>query len=136
MKINIAKNKYYHIEIDKTKNRAYFSILAVWNGIENFSTFFEEWKQAITELKNNFTILADLRMMPILSKEIENLFSQTHNYFVENGLFQVAEVAALNDISNLQIDRLENKNQIPKNTFPTIEQAEEYLNQQVKNIEN
>ncbi len=136
MKVDIAKTEYYHIQIDKTKNRAYFYVLAPWSGIEDFSTFFEEWKQAVELLETNFTILSDLRVMPILSKEIEALFSKTHNYFIEKGLFHVAEVAAINDISNIQIDRLENKNNIPKNMFPSLEQAEEYLNQQEKKYKN
>ncbi|WP_338791675.1 hypothetical protein [Bernardetia sp. MNP-M8] len=136
MKIDIAKTQYYHIQIDKTKNRAYFYVLAPWNGIEDFPTFFEEWKQAVESLETNFTILSDLKVMPILSKEIAALFSKTHNYFTEKGLFHVAEVAAINDISNIQIDRLEDKNKIPKNMFPSLEEAEEYLNQQEKKYKN
>ncbi len=127
MKIDFIKTKHYYIQIDNSKNRVYFSVLARWNGIEDFSNFFDQWKEIVEKLEPQFTITSDLRLMPILSKDIEKLFSQIQCYLIENGLFHVAEVVAMNDISNLQITRISNHSELPQNKFTNIEEAEEYL---------
>ncbi len=131
MKEIISKTPHYSLEIDILKKRAYFTVLNRWNGIEDFSTFNDSWYKAVQALQPSFTILADLRRMPILSKQVEGLFSEMHNYFMENGLFRVAEVASMNDISELQISRLEERNEITQNRFATIEAAEKYLDELV-----
>ncbi|AFM06131.1 hypothetical protein Fleli_3825 [Bernardetia litoralis DSM 6794] len=129
MKIHIAKTQYYHLQIDKEKNRIYFTILARWNGIEDFKKFFDEWKKGVDLLELNFTIHSDLRLMPKLSYEVENLFGEIQIFLVENGLLGLGEIPADNDISNLQVHRLSEKNKMPTNKFKTSKEVEKYLDE-------
>ena len=134
MKTEIISTEYYFIKIDTSKNRAYFCVLARWQGIENFSNFLEQWEEVVQKLESNFTITSDLRIMPIFSKDIEKLFAQVQEYLVNNGLLHVAEVAALDDISNLQITRISNRTHLPLNKFATLEEAEKYLDKLVATL--
>lgn len=123
----IAQEEYYKIEINKTKNRLYFTALKNWIGIKNFPYFEAHWKEGVSHLKTNFTVLADLRLMPIISKELEKLFSEIQAYTIQNGVLYVAEIAALNDISNLQLEQISNRSELPFSKFTTFEGAEKFL---------
>ena len=127
MKTEIISTEYYFIKIDTSKNRAYFCVLARWQGIENFSNFLEQWEDIIEKLESNFTIVSDLRIMPIFSKDVEKLFAQIQEYLIANGLLHVAEVTAVDDIANLQITRISTRSNLPLNKFVTVEAAEKYL---------
>lgn len=136
MKTDFLKTDYYSFQIDKEKNRIYFAFLKKWNGIEDFSNFIEHWGKVIDELQPNFTVNSDLRLMPILSKEVEILFSQLHYFVMDRGLFRVAEVIAFNDLSYLQLSRISDRSALPQNKFRFVEEAEKYLDELVANLEN
>ena len=123
----IAQEEYYRIEVNKANNRLYFTALKNWIGINYFSHLEAQWKEGLSHLKANFTVLADIRLMPIISKALEKLFSEIQAYTIQNGVLHVAEVAAMNDISNLQLEQISNRSELPFSRFKTFEEAEKYL---------
>jgi len=129
MKIEISDSIYYSLEVNYSKNRVYFSILQKWDGIEEFDTFAAEWKEIISKIKIDFTIVCDFRLMPLLSKPMEALFSQMQTYVIENGRCYIAELTAENDISNLQMARISERSNVPISRFKSKEQAEKFLDQ-------
>ncbi len=135
MKTDFLKTDYYSFQIDKEKNRIYFAFIKKWKGIEDFPNFIENWEKVIDELQPNFTVNSDLRVMPILSKEVEILFSQLQYFVIDKGLFRVAEVIAMNDISYLQLSRISERSGLPQNKFRFVEEAEAYLDELVANSE-
>ncbi|WP_338791676.1 hypothetical protein V9L05_20200 [Bernardetia sp. Wsw4-3y2] len=134
MKTEVLKTEHYCIEVNLSKNRIYFAVLAKWSGIKDFENFEEVWIETAKRMKPNFTIHSDLRLMPKLNYDIEALFGRIQSYLIENGLIALAETAAVDDISNLQIHRLSERNQMPVNKFKTEEEAENYLDQLVANL--
>ena len=135
MKTDFLKTDYYSFQIDKEKNRIYFAFIKKWKGIEDFPDFIEHWEKVIDELQPNFTVNSDLRVMPILSKEVEILFSQLHYFVMDKGLFRVAEVISMNDISYLQLSRISERSELPQNKFRFVEDAEQYLDKLVISLE-
>ncbi len=134
MKIETCRKEYYSTHIDFEKNRMYFAALGHWRGVQDFEDFEQLWIDMSKKMKPNYTLCADLRLMPIFSREIEDLFSKIQKYLINNGLLNMAEVIPLNDISDLQFHRMSEKNKMPTNKFKTMEEAENYLDKLVANL--
>ncbi len=128
-KVVIAEKKCYHISVDFSKNRIYLVIKEKWLNIEDLEDFQLYWEQVVEQVVPNFTIHADLRLMNILSKEIEELFLSMRLYSVGKGLLHTAEIAAVDDIANLQVEKIANHSKFPFTRFKTPELAEEFLDQ-------
>lgn len=65
--------------------------------------------------------------MPIVSKDLERLFTDIQLYSIENGLLHVAEIKAVNDIFNLQLERLSTRSNLPFSKFANPKEAENFL---------
>ena len=56
----IAKNDYYAVEVDLTKNRLYLVGKGFWKSVDIAQQFLEYVKQAIEQLSPGYSVLADL----------------------------------------------------------------------------
>ena len=65
--------------------------------------------------------------MPILSRQMVELFEQMQEYVTRNGLCHIAEIVAENDISNLQMARIAERSQVPMKRFQSYELANKFL---------
>lgn len=133
--ILITEEEYYKIEINKSKNRLYFTALGEWIGMKNFLSFEFRWKEGMRHLQPNFTVLADIRLMPVISKDLQVLFEDVQLYTIKNGVLHVAEVAAINDIANHQLGQISTRSHLPCSRFATFARAETYLNKISTSIE-
>ena len=127
MKTQISDSTYYNLEVDYLKNRVYLSILKKWEDEDDFCDFFKEWQEIISKITIDFTIICDFRLMPILSRQMVELFEQMQEYVTRNGLCHIAEIVAENDISNLQMARIAERSQVPMKRFQNYELADKYL---------
>lgn len=132
MKAEISHSTCYSLTVNYSKNRVYFEVLQKWNGIDGFDRFAEEWKEIVSKITIDFTIVCDFRLMPLLSKPMETLLGQMQKYVTEHGLCHIAEITADNDISNLQIARISERSGVPLSRFKNKEQAEKYLDRFLK----
>ena len=113
-----------------------FTTLKGWEGIQDFEGFEKLWIDMSHQLKPNYTVCADLRLMPIFSRNVEDLFSRIQRYTMQNGLLKMAEVVAMNDISDLQFHRMSSKNDMPTDKFKTVEEADKHLDELIEAIED
>lgn len=129
---HITNTDAYSLEVDIQKNRVYFCIRGHWNKDTQLDSFLADWKEAISYLQPNFTIISDVRTMLPHALAVEKIHEETQKYLIQNGLFKVAEVVAVNDIANLQSGRIAERSKLPMNKFHSFEEAENYLDKLVE----
>lgn len=134
MKTEIAKNQNYEIYVNEDKNRVYIKVIGKWMNKDKVMDFFPDWKKAVSFMKPNFTIFADIRLMEVMSKEVEILHQEIQVYLVEQGLLLTAQLASANDIADYQIHRTTQRAKHPIAKFATREEAENYLDQTVATV--
>ncbi len=131
----ISNKDFYSLEINIEKNRIYFCILGHWNKNISYETYIADWEEAISYLQPNFTVISDIRSMSPHSVAVEKLHEKAQKYIVEKGLFKVAEVFPVNNITELQASRIAGKTNLPVNKFGSFEEAERYLDQLVAKLD-
>lgn len=136
MKVKIIDRNIYMISIDKIKNRVYFQLHREQWKLKDMDSFLLDWKEVIPQMQVNFTILSDIRNMPIQSPKLDKSHEEIQKYVTENGLLRVARVLPNDDIVNLQFGRIAERSSIPNNIFYNVEEAEKYLDQIVKEFED
>ncbi len=129
MKTEISKNENYEIYVDIEKNRSYVKVIGKWMKRDNVKDFFPDWKKAVSHMKPNFTIFADIRLMGSMSKEVEKLHQEIQTYLVEQGLLVTAQIASADDLADYQIHRSTQRSKHPIMKFGTREEAERYLDE-------
>ncbi len=127
MKTEISHSTCYSLTVNYSKNRVYFEVLQKWDGIDGFDKFAEEWKEIVSKITIDFTIVCDFRLMALLSKPMEVLFSDMQKYVTEHGLCHIAEITGNNDISNLQMSRISERSGVPLTRVKNEAEAEDYL---------
>lgn len=130
MKTEIAKNENYEIYVDTDKNRCYIKVTGKWMHRNKVKDFFPDWKEAVSYMKPQFTIFADIRLMGSMSKEVENLHQEIQAYLVEQGLLVTAQLASADDLADYQIHRSTQRANHPIVKFATREEAERYLDEE------
>ncbi len=126
-KVLIADEKCYRISVDVSKNRMYLVIVEKWVDEIDLEDFQANWIKGVEQLTPNFTIHFDVRKMAVVSNELGQVFAAMQRYSVEKGLLHAAEVAATNDIANLQVQQMSKRSELPFSRFKTPEQAEKFL---------
>ena len=134
-RIKISLTHTYSLEADVIKNRIYFCIHERWDEKTKLEDYLADWKNAISYLQPNFTIISDIRTMVPHSVSIEKVHEQAQKYLIENGLYKVAQVYPKNDITDFQATRVAGRLNLPVNKFFTIEEAESYLDRLVEKLE-
>ena len=129
MKIDIAKNSNYEIYVDTDKNRSYIKVIGKWMNRNQVKDFFPDWKKAVSYMKPNFTIFADIRLLGSMSKEVENLHQEIQAYLVEQGLLLTAQLASVDELADYQIHRSTQRSGLSIVKFPTQDEAERYLDE-------
>ncbi|WP_291725818.1 hypothetical protein [Bernardetia sp.] len=129
MKIDIAKNSNYEIYVDTDKNRSYIKVIGKWMNRNQVKDFFPDWKKAVSYMKPNFTIFADIRLLGSMSKEVENLHQEIQAYLVEQGLLLTAQLASVDELADYQIHRSTQRSGLAIIKFSTQDEAERYLDE-------
>ncbi|WP_338791906.1 hypothetical protein V9L05_18555 [Bernardetia sp. Wsw4-3y2] len=132
----IVNTDAYSLEIDIAKNRVYFCIRGHWDKNTLLTNYLLDWKEAISYLQPNFTIISDTLTMLPHAVSVEKLHEETQKYLIDNGLFKVAEIMPINDIANLQANRITERSQLPVIKLSSLEEAEECLDKLVEEMQN
>ncbi|WP_291728146.1 hypothetical protein [Bernardetia sp.] len=135
MKIKIIDRKHYFISVDKVKNRVYYFLTTEKWELEDADTLLSDWKEVLTHVLDNFTILSDIRNLMIQSRKLEAKHEEAQKYVAENGLLKLARVLSKDDIVNLQFSRITQRSEIPNDVFDNSEDAEKYLDQIVQSFQ-
>lgn len=126
MKKTIVENKFYQLSLSISKNRAYLKIIGFWRNPEVVPEYITDWKKALSELNDGFTLLTDASEMKTHPQEMRKLHEEAQKLVLEAGLSKVAEVIA-NDITEYQLDSIAETNSFPKKSFRSVEDAEKWL---------
>ncbi len=126
--MQIAKNKYFEIRIDKDKNRVYLKIKGFWQiddpEVKEYNNY---WKRTAFLMKKNFTILIDSSEAKTHTQKIQKLREEAQKIALKKGISKTAEFVSKNIIAEYQSDTMSNNTKLPKNKFLSFERAEEYL---------
>ena len=122
-------NTYYSLSIKIEKNRAYPIMKGNCKDLSAVLEYKEAWENAIKNgyLTENFTVLADARLMGHMSLEVEQVHQKIQSYLLEKGMKAVAQLASADDIANMQVARATSRSKTPITAFAIWEEAEEYL---------
>ncbi len=122
-------NNHYSLSINTEKNRAYPIMKGNCKDLSAVLEYKKAWENAIENgyLIENFTVLADARLMGHMSLEVEQVHQKIQVYLLEKGMKAVAQLASQNDIANMQVARATQRSNTPITAFSTLEEAEEYL---------
>ena len=85
-------NQYYSVELDKEKNRIYFSLTGDVPAVNLVPNFESDWKLTVGESKSSFTILADLSKSGKLGPEFEALNTKVQGWLMGQGCRKVAQL--------------------------------------------
>ena len=85
-------NEFYSVELDKEKNRIYFSMTGDVPSVNVVSNFESDWKSTVSESKQGFTILGDLSKSGKLSPEFEALNTKVQGWLMGQGCRKVAQL--------------------------------------------
>ena len=103
--INIAKNEFYELSVDKSKNQITWTIKGYWKDISVVPNFNSDWKKATDQVSRGFTILGDLTTMKPFPPDVAKLNEQKQKELMELGCKKVAQVNQ-NPIAVMQINRV------------------------------
>ncbi|AFM05475.1 hypothetical protein Fleli_3137 [Bernardetia litoralis DSM 6794] len=126
-------NAYYSLSIHIGKNRAYPIMKGSCKDLSAVLEYKRAWEEVIENgyLTDNFTVLADARLMGHMSLEVEQVHQKIQAYLLEKGMKTAAQLASLNDIANMQVARATQRSKIPITAFATVEEAENYLDKEI-----
>lgn len=124
----IALNDRYVLQVDASKNRAYFTIVGHWRSSADVPRYLEDWRRAIAELSPGFTVLSDLVMGKSPPLDVVELHVEAQKLLVEKGVSRVAEVVEGSVASaRVAIDRISRESGMHKATFDNWAEAEEWI---------
>lgn len=126
MLTTIATNDQYDLRVDPDKNRAYLTIKGYWRNVDQVSGYLTHWKEALTKLNSNFTLLTDASQMKTHPADVKNLHNEAQKFIIKAGVKQVAEVQS-NVIAHAQLDAVSSQSKMPKKNFSSREEAEAFL---------
>ena len=92
MKKEIAKNDYYEIYVDQTKNRYYFLLVGLWQYPSEIPDYLDDIKKTADSLSPGFTGLADTRKIKMPAQKVMELHAKGFQIFGKAGLRKVAFV--------------------------------------------
>lgn len=127
-KQKIADNKHYNIYVLPEKNRAYLKILGFWRSPEVVPEYLNDWKKALSHLKQGLTLLTDASEMKTHPMEVRKLHEQAQALLLKQNVMKVAEIIK-DDVTEMQLDAVAKTTQFPKKNFTTVEAAEKWLDE-------
>ena len=125
----IARNDYYAIEVDESKNRVYLTITGFWRDQSDVPHFLDDMKEAAQHVSSGFTVLTDVTKMKTPPPAIGEIHVQAQQIFVQAGLDKTAEILPQAAISNIALGRYAKKSGMEKGSFATPEEAEAWLDE-------
>lgn len=92
MKQEIAKNDYYEMYVDKSKNRYYSKLIGFWQKTSDIPYFIDDHKKSLELLSPGFTILVDNRDYKTPAQECMELHIKVVGMSNEAGVGKLALV--------------------------------------------
>ena len=123
----ISNNDYYSIKVDENKNRMYLTITGFWKEVSQVPNYLEDLKKATEFLSNEYEILTDIRKMKPPTQEVGALHVKAQKLVIDAGLSKTAEIHPESQLAKMSVDRFSVESGMKKGMFPSIEEAEKWL---------
>jgi len=127
----IAKNEYYAILVDTTKNRLYLTLIGFWKSRSVVPNYIEDLKKATKELSRGYAILTDTTRMKAPPPEVVSLHTEAQKVVVAAGLKKTAEVVGQDVFAKMAVDHFSRESGMYKRTFDNKPEAEAWLDEKV-----
>ena len=89
---NIARNEYYELSFDTSKNQIVWTMLGFWKSMDLVPHFFSDWDKVTKFTKSGFTILAHLVKLSAWPKDVFEANMQVQAQLMQKGCRKVAVV--------------------------------------------
>jgi hypothetical protein len=129
--LQIAKNNYYEISYDEKKNRIFYKVIGYWPCCNIVPNYLDDIGEVLNYVKPCFTMIVDASFVEPHPPEVEVIRKKAQSMAVQNGLLCAAEIVSSSFVSNLQFDEMTKSTNFRKNRFTNLEDAEEFLDQEV-----
>jgi hypothetical protein len=126
MKEEIAKNDYYDIYIDKSKNRLYYTVKGYWEDVSLVPENRNDLAKASAKLTEGFDILSDLTDMKPPPTEVAELHMKMQKMLIEKGLSKTAEVMD-HAVLKIALQRYARESKMDVQAFGSVGEAEVWL---------
>lgn len=129
MRETIAQNDYYIITVDRSKNRAYFTLMGYWKSRQDVPEYLDDWRKAGQKLSRGFTVLSDLTRMKVPPPDVAQLHTEAQRIVVSAGSTKTAELVGHDVITRMAIDRFSQDSGMRKRAFESWGEANDWLDE-------
>jgi hypothetical protein len=127
----IAKTAYYSLDVDRTKNRAYLTIVGFWKDVTVVSHYIDDIKKACQDLSPGFTFLTDVSQMKTPPAEVGPVHEEVQRIVTKSGLKKTAEIVSRDHvIEQMVLQKWSTTSGMIKGTFHDKVQAEAWLDEE------
>jgi hypothetical protein len=128
-----VKNNKYEITTDRMKNRIYIALLGFWASRAEVPNYLSDIEKAAKELRKGFTVVVDITNVKPWVIEINALQEEAQKFLMKAGISNAVEVVADADrLKKMTVNQISSKTGIEKKMFPSIEEADRWLDSQKK----
>ncbi|MBF0433494.1 MAG: hypothetical protein HQK83_19610 [Fibrobacteria bacterium] len=89
---DIAKNEYYDLIYDESKNWIYWTMRGFWKSLDAVPDFEKDWDKAIATAQKPFKIFADLSKLKAMPKDVQDANDQMQQKLMQNGCIKVSAI--------------------------------------------
>lgn len=126
MKNIVKENENYQVCYDNSINRLYITCVGFWQE-ETVTEFIQVQTNALRLVKPNYTLVADMRDYKTLPQNLVEAQKNSQQDLINAGLYKVAEILSKSVIANMQLKKITQHNDMPVNSFQTLEEGEAWL---------
>jgi hypothetical protein len=123
-----ARNRYYDIACDETKNRIYLTLYGFWKDVKVVPLYRTDWEKVMNRVQPGFTVLADATRMKTQPADVQALHESVQLMLQNKGLGLAAKIVSDDDMADLQCDSMLRNTGLPVAKFSSPEAAESWLN--------
>ena len=127
MKKTIANNDHYSIEIDRTKNRLYFTPQGFWEDVAAVPNISSDMDKAARELSKGFTLLSNLVNFKTPPQEVLARLGEIQKSLARSGCTRIATVVGQNVLVDMASQRHSKAAGITSKSFSGQAKAERWL---------
>ncbi len=121
----IASNDFYTIEVDKQKNRIYFTMRGSWTVADDIPAWGQDVEKAVSLCQPGFTELID--WCGSTGIFLTDFIADAQQIAIKGGLRKAARVYEYDTFVKLQMDRITLKTGFPVESFYDRREAELWL---------
>lgn len=126
-KVVVAHNPCYELIYDNSKNRIYLTVKGFWKNREAVPHFLDDLQKTLRLVKQDFSLVTDLRTMLTHPQRLSSLHIEAHNLIKAAGLAKAAIVVPTDRIATLQVEEINSKSEMASESFSTLVEAEIWL---------